>query len=101
MANTPEGRVKSKVRDILKQCGVWFTPVVASGFGRAGVPDYLCCWRGRFLAIECKAGKGKTTRLQEIELERIAGAGGLTLVIHENNIGDLRSLLGLPTKEKL
>lgn len=96
MASTPEGKVKAKVRVLLKQAGVWFTAPVASAFSRAGVPDYLCCWHGRFLAIECKAGKGTTSALQDRELAAIAKAGGTTLVINENNVDELRQLLGLP-----
>lgn len=96
MATTPEGRVKNKVRALLEQAGVWFTPVVASGYSRAGIPDYVGCWRGRFLAIECKAGKGRTTKLQKREIASIKAAGGLALVINEKNIDELRTLLGLP-----
>jgi len=41
---------------------------------------------GTFIAIECKAGKGKTTALQDMELAKIQQAGGTALVINEENI---------------
>ena len=40
---------------------------------------------GLFVAIECKAGKGKTTALQDRELKRINDARGVTFVINEDN----------------
>lgn len=98
---TPEGKVKSKVRDILKAAGAWYTTPMASAYSRAGVPDYLACHAGRLIGIECKAGGGKTTPLQEKELAAIRRAGGITFVTNEKNIDELRSFFGLPQKERL
>ena len=86
MAATPEKKVKDKVVKILKAHGVYYFFPATHGFGRSGVPDIVCCVRGLFLAIECKAGKNKTTPLQDRELEAIAAAGGRSLVINEENI---------------
>jgi hypothetical protein len=52
-----------------------------------------CRTDGRFCGIECKAGKGKTTALQDRELARIQEAGGIALVINEDNIIKLKELL--------
>lgn len=46
----------------------------------------MCCVDGKFLAIECKAGKNKPTPLQEAEIAKIAAAGGQALVVNEDNI---------------
>jgi ABC-type lipoprotein export system ATPase subunit len=48
---------------------------------------------GHFLAIEAKAGKGKTTALQDAHLERIKTAGGTAVVINEQNIKELPDIL--------
>lgn len=86
---TPERRVKNKVVKLLDAAGAyWFYPV-QSGYGRAGIPDIIACMNGQFLGIECKAGKGKTTALQDKELQAIADAGGLTFVINEHNQEEL------------
>jgi Holliday junction resolvase len=61
--------------------------------GRAGIPDIIGCFRGRFLGIECKAGKGKTTALQDLELEKIRQAKGFAYVVNETNLQDLKELL--------
>jgi Holliday junction resolvase len=63
------------------------------GFGRAGIPDIICCFQGKFIAIECKAGKGKTTALQDRELNAIRAAGGMAMVVNEDNLIELKEKL--------
>ena len=93
MATTPEFKVKLAVKKILDELGIYhFSPFMA-GMGRAGVPDIIACHEGRFLGIECKAGKGKTTALQDRELNAIAAAGGYTFVARETNLAELREEL--------
>ena len=61
--------------------------------GRAGIPDVIGCYEGRFVAFECKAGKGKTTALQDGELAAIQTAKGLAFVINEHNVDNIKELL--------
>jgi Holliday junction resolvase len=89
MALTPERKVKAKVVEILKEYGAYYFFPATYGLGRAGVPDVIACYQGEFFAIECKAGKGRTTLLQERELARIKNAGGYAVVINEKNIDQL------------
>lgn len=90
---TPEAKVKASVVKLLKKHEVYYFFPATHGFGRSGVPDIICCFNALFLAIECKAGKGKTTALQEKELQRIRTAGGDTFVINEENIHVLEAYL--------
>ena len=71
MASTPEAKVKAAVKKLLDEMGIYHFSPVQNGMGRAGIPDIIGCYRGRFLGIECKAGNGKTTALQDLELEKI------------------------------
>ena len=89
MADTPEVKVKKKVKAVLESLGAYYTMPVAGVFGRSGVPDILCCINGRFVGIECKANGGKTTRLQDSNLDAIRKAGGVAIVVNETNIGSL------------
>jgi len=89
MADTPEAKVKKKVKAVLESLGAYYTMPVAGVFGRSGVPDILCCINGRFVGIECKANGGKTTRLQDSNLDAIREAGGVAIVVNETNIGSL------------
>jgi Holliday junction resolvase len=87
---TPEAKVKKKVVDILKEAGAYYFFPATGGYGRAGVPDIICCWRGMFVAIECKAGSNTTTALQERELENIRQAGGAAFVVNEESYSSLK-----------
>ena len=93
MAATPESKVKAKIKKMLAEYDVYYAMPVGSMFGNSGVPDFLCCVRGRFLAIEAKAGRGRTTALQEKQLANIREAGGLALVVNEDNLDELEKLL--------
>lgn len=90
---TPEKKVKNKIVRILKECGAYYFFPASYGMGRSGVPDIVCCLQGRFIGIECKAGKNKPTPLQEKELADIVEAGGISCVVNEDNIPELQTLL--------
>ena len=96
MAMTPEAKVKKQIRAILERTKVYFAMPMGTGYGNSGVPDFLCCAGGRFLAIEAKAGKGRPTALQLKNLDDIAAAGGMPLIINEENLHMLE-----PTIENL
>ena len=93
MALTPERKVKNKCVEILKEHDAYYFFPASNGLGRAGIPDIIVCAHGYFIAIECKAGKGKTTALQDRELHRIGGAGGVALVISEHNLDHLKDVM--------
>jgi hypothetical protein len=86
VAQTPEGKVKDKIKKILKANNIYFAMPMGTGYGNAGVPDFLCCFGGRFLAIEAKAGDGKTTALQKKNLAEIEACGGDSWVVNELNV---------------
>ena len=90
MAQTPERKVKSLVRKVLEELGAYYVMPVTGGYGNSGAPDFLVCLRGRFIGIECKAGKGKTTALQEKNLSQITQSGGIALVINEDGVSTLK-----------
>ena len=90
---TPESAVKTKAKKILEAYETYFFMPATGGYGRSGVPDIVGCYRGYFFAIECKAGRGKTTALQDRELRNIRNAGGFAFVINESNVGQLRAWL--------
>jgi Holliday junction resolvase len=94
MALTPEAKVKQRVVKHLKAMGAYYFFPVTGGFGNSGVPDIVGCIRGRFFAIECKAGKNTTTRLQDSHLEEIRKQGGIALVIDDKSAPLIEEILG-------
>lgn len=91
--STPEGRVKSKIKNLLKSYRAYYTMPVMTGFATNGTPDFSVCHAGRYLAIEAKAGTPKPTKLQWTRLEEVSGAGGHTMVLNEDNLDVLMTWL--------
>ena len=90
---TPEAKVKDNIKKILKAHGVYYAMPMGTGYGNAGVPDFLCCVNGKFLAIEAKAGTGKATALQMKNLAEISQAGGHTMILREMTMHELENML--------
>jgi len=99
MAATPESKVKAKIKKILQTHGVYYAMPIGTGYGNSGVPDFLCCVRGRFVAIEAKAGRGTTTALQDKNLRDIERAQGVTFVINEESLDTLEKYIRLLAHE--
>ena len=93
MATTPEAKVKAKIKAILKAHNAYYAMPIGTGYGNSGVPDFLCCVNGKFVAIEAKAGKGEATALQLKNLRDINNAGGYTLIIRESNFEYLTNVI--------
>jgi pantoate kinase len=91
MAQTPEAKVKAKIKEILKAHNIYYVMPIGTGYGNSGVPDFICCVHGYFMAIEAKAGKGTTTALQEKNLTNVRNSGGVALVINETNLVDIEA----------
>lgn len=90
---TPEAKVKAKIKDILKELGCYSFSPIGGAYSSRGVPDIIGCLHGIFFAIEAKAGKGKTTALQDRELQRIRDAGGVAMIVNEENLDSLKTVL--------
>jgi hypothetical protein len=97
---TPEGRVKARVKIVLKRLGAYFAMPVGTGYGNSGVPDFLVCFRGWFIGVECKAGDEEPTALQMKNLYMIQKTGGYTLVVNEDNVHELEILLTMLPERK-
>lgn len=93
MAMTPEAKVKAQVVKLLKAHEAYYFFPATYGMGRSGVPDVVCCVRGKFVAVECKAGKNTTTALQDREIKAIQTARGIAVVINETNLELLETIL--------
>jgi hypothetical protein len=90
---TPEAKVKKQVTNILKSFGAYYFTPVTGGFGRSGIPDIVACYRGHFIGIECKAGKGVPTALQLKNLQDIKDQGGVSVVVKEDNVHVVQEIL--------
>ncbi len=85
--------VKAQVVKMLKELDAYYFYPVASGYMSAGVPDIVVCYKSHFVGIECKAGKNKTTVIQDRNLVAIKKNGGIAVVVNENNLDELKEML--------
>lgn len=88
-----EKTVKDRIKKLLDRMGIWYFMPVAGPFAVHGIPDFICCWDGKFLAIEAKApGKLATLTVhQKRKIEEIQSANGIAVVV--DNIEDLEQVL--------
>ena len=85
MAQTPEGRVKKKVADLLKKYRVWYYMPANNGYGKHGIPDFVAILHGQFVGIEVKADRTKKpTALQVRCGEEIKAAGGAWFLVYDD-----------------
>ena len=75
-----EAAIVAAIERELTRRRAWWMNVHGSGVGRNGLPDIVAIHMGRGLAIEIKAPRGRPTKLQAWELERVACAGGVAIV---------------------
>ncbi len=93
---TPEGKVKLKLVEMLKEMGAWYFFPANNGYGKSGIPDVIVCWYGRFIGVEVKSAKGKPTALQLRTGTEIKDAGGMWRVVrNEDDIAALAAYLRL------
>ena len=90
MAQTPEGKVKDKVKKLLKKHDCYYFMPVQAGYGAATL-DFLVCCKGCFIGIETKAPGKKATERQLLTMEGMENAGGLALVV-DGSEGHMRML---------
>lgn len=60
-------------------------------YGTAGIPDIICCYRGRFYGFEIKTATGRPTELQKATIRKINRAGGTAAIVR--SVDDVRRIL--------
>ena len=77
-----EKAIENKIKQYLKTVeDLYFFKEHGGLYGTAGVPDIICCYKGRFIALEVKAPDGKAKALQDATIRRIIGAGGIARIV--------------------
>jgi hypothetical protein len=61
--------------------GLFYWKEHGGQYGTAGIPDIIICYKGKFIAFECKQPGRKPTLLQAITLKKIMLAGGIAIVV--------------------
>jgi penicillin-binding protein-related factor A (putative recombinase) len=81
VAATLEGKVKDKVKAVLKRHKAYYHMVVQNGMGCPSL-DFIGCYHGRFFAIETKAGHDEMTPRQAETARQMTEAGATVFLIN-------------------
>jgi len=85
-----ESRFQSNVIRFLNEQGVWVVNIWGGGYQRAGIPDLLCCVNGLFVAVELKTESGRTSPLQDYNIEGIRKSNGHAIVLRPSGFDDFK-----------
>lgn len=77
-----ESKLQKQIQAYLKSIGAYRFKVHGEIFMRAGIPDIICCYKGRFVGIEAKEPGNHPSELQLAHGRQIVKAGGLFLVAY-------------------
>jgi penicillin-binding protein-related factor A (putative recombinase) len=75
-----ESKIQKKVLQYLETNKIYNYKVISAN--KRGVLDITVCYEGRFIAIEVKTEKGKTTPLQDKHIQEIQANKGYAFVAH-------------------
>ena len=92
-----ESQIQAAILKFLRTLGPICWVIKAAVCNERGVPDILCCYRGRFVGFEVKTAKGRISGPQRTQNERIAAAGGRAVVVR--SVADVRAVLGTIDRE--
>ena len=67
-------------------------------YGTSGIPDIICCYKGRFLGLEAKLPGGKLTELQKRMLDKINAAGGIAHRVE--SVDDVKAIIAQADRER-
>lgn len=95
-----ERDVVAAIRKYLASLGsdVFFWKEHGGPYGTSGVPDIICCYKGRFLGLEVKLPGGRLTALQKRTIEKINRAGGIACRVE--SVDDVRAVFARIDKER-
>ena len=93
MSDTPEVKLKKKLKALYKEYGALLVQPIGTVFTQAGVHDHILCVRGLFISVEVKAGKGKMTPAQMEFGRMVRRSGGFAVCVNENGFDAFADLL--------
>ncbi len=93
-----EAAIQAAILKFLRTLGPACWVIKAAVCNERGVPDILCCYRGRFVGLEVKTAKGRISGPQRVQNERIRRACGHAVVVR--SVADVQVVLEHIDNEK-
>lgn len=80
MVKTPEGDIKAKIKEVLKNFGAYHVMIQGGTYSAPGAPDMVILYRGKVIWTEVKTPTGVQEPLQKAHEERIKKCEGIYLL---------------------
>ena len=95
-----ERDVVAAIKKYLSSLGsdIFFWKEHGGPYGTSGIPDIICCYKGRFLGLEAKLPGGKLTELQKRTLDKINAAGGIAHRVE--SVDDVKAIIAQADRER-
>lgn len=95
-----ERDVVAAIKKYLASLGsdVFFWKEHGGPYGTSGVPDIICCYKGRFLGLEAKLPTGRLTELQKRAIRKINQAGGIACRVE--SVEDVKRVIAQADAER-
>ena len=95
-----ERDVVAAIKQYLASLGsdVFFWKEHGGPYGTSGVPDIICCYKGRFLGLEAKLPTGRLTELQKRAIRKINQAGGIACRVE--SVEDVKRVIAQADAER-
>ena len=95
-----ERDVVAAIKKYLSSLGrdIFFWKEHGGPYGTSGIPDIICCYKGRFLGLEAKLPGGRLTELQKRALDKINAAGGIARRVE--SVDDVRAVIAQADLER-
>ena len=86
-----ESKLQARILRYLGSLGLWCWAFKAEVCNDRGVPDIICCFKGRFIGLEVKSERGRVSGPQKLQIKRIRRAGGRAAVVR--SLDDVKRVL--------
>lgn len=83
---TPETKLKNEVTKYLDSIGAYHLPYFPTIYSPSGIPDRYVCLNGYHFWIEFKSEKGKLSKIQEYQLEKMAQHDILVIILYPSDL---------------
>ncbi len=84
-----ESQIQNKIIKYLNGIGAYSIKTIVTN--RNGCPDIICCFKGRYVALEVKAEKGIVSKLQEHNIKLIKNSGGVAAIVR--SVEDVQEII--------
>ena len=86
-----ETKLQKAIQFYLRSVGAYCFKVHGELYMRAGIPDIICCYKGKFIGIEVKDGNNTPSELQLAHGRQIKKSGGIFCVAY--SVQDVKNLI--------